>query len=85
MLFRSVAGTHDLCNADGIVMKADEIRAKNDTELAELLLEIRRKQFSLRMQQGTGQPVRSSEIREARKDVARIKTIIEERRQGDAA
>lgn len=66
-------------------MNATEIRAKNDEELAQLLLDMRRKQFNLRMQQGTGQPARPSEIREARKDIARIKTIIEERRQGDAA
>lgn len=66
-------------------MKASEIRAKSATELEELLLEMRRKQFNLRMQQGSGQPPRSSDIREARKDIARIKTIIEERRQGDQA
>jgi large subunit ribosomal protein L29 len=66
-------------------MKANDIRAKNDDELGQLLLDMRRKQFNMRMQTGTGQPARASDIRGARKDVARIKTIIEERRQGDAA
>ena len=66
-------------------MNASEIRAKSDDELAALLLEIRRKQFNLRMQAGMGQPARASEIREARRDVARIKTIQQERRRGDAA
>ena len=66
-------------------MNASEIRAKSDEELAALLLEIRRKQFNLRMQAGMGQPARASEIREARRDVARIKTIQQERRRGDAA
>ena len=66
-------------------MNASEIRAKSDDELAVLLLEIRRKQFNLRMQAGMGQPARASEIREARRDVARIKTIQQERRRGDAA
>ena len=66
-------------------MNASEIRAKSDDELAALLLEIRRKQFNLRMQAGMGQPARASEIRETRRDVARIKTIQQERRRGDAA
>ncbi len=66
-------------------MKASEMKAKNDQELADLLLEMRRKQFNMRMQAGSGQPPRASEIRETRKDIARIKTIIRERRQGDAA
>ena len=63
-------------------MKANEIRAKSDEELKTLLLEMRRKQFNLRMQAGSGQPARASEVREARKDIARIKTIMEERRAG---
>lgn len=66
-------------------MKASEIRDKNDEELKELLLEIRRKQFNLRMQSGSGQPARSSEVREARKDIARIKTVMQQRRQDSAA
>ena len=66
-------------------MKASEMRAKSDDELKELLLEMRRKQFNLRMQSGAGTPPRASEVREARKDIARIKTIIQERRQGEQA
>jgi large subunit ribosomal protein L29 len=66
-------------------MKASELRSKNEQELKTLLLELRRKQFNMRMQAGFGQPARASDIRETRKDIARIKTIIEERRQGNAA
>jgi large subunit ribosomal protein L29 len=66
-------------------MKPNDIRAKNDDELAQLLLDMRRKQFNMRMQTGSGQPARSSDIRESRKDIARIKTIMEERRHGEAA
>ena len=66
-------------------MKADVLRAKGDDELKGLLLDLRRKQFNMRMQAGFGQPARPSDIREARKDIARIKTILEERRQGNAA
>lgn len=66
-------------------MKANDLRAKNDEELSTLLLELRRKQFNMRMQAGFGQPARPSDIREARRDIARIKTILQERRQGNAA
>jgi large subunit ribosomal protein L29 len=63
-------------------MKAGEIRKKTDAELGELLLELRRKQMKLRMAAASEQAPRSSEIREARKDIARIKTIVTERAEG---
>ncbi len=66
-------------------MKAIDLRVKSNEELSTLLLELRRKQFNMRMQGGSGQPARPSEIRGARRDIARIKTIISERAQGDAA
>jgi large subunit ribosomal protein L29 len=62
-------------------MKTEELRNKTDQELGELLLDLRRKQFNLRMQKASGQPAKASEVREARKDIARIKTIAEERRK----
>ena len=60
-------------------MKASEIREKNQAELSALLLELRRKQFNIRMQAGSGQPPRPSDIRETRKDIARIKTIMKQK------
>jgi large subunit ribosomal protein L29 len=65
-------------------MKAADIRNKNSEELTELLIELRKKQFSLRMQSGYGQEARSSDIRDARKDIARVKTIITQRLVGEA-
>ncbi len=47
---------------------------KSEQELNTQLIELRKKQFGLRMQQGSGQPVKPSEIRSTRKDIARIKT-----------
>jgi large subunit ribosomal protein L29 len=64
-------------------MKTADIREKNSEELMELLIELRKKQFGLRMQSGYGQEARSSDIREARKDIARIKTIMTQRSVGD--
>ena len=66
-------------------MKASELRSKNGDELAALLLEMRRKQFNLRMEAGTGQPARASDVRETRKTIARIKTLMNERRGGENA
>ena len=60
-------------------MKAQEFRGKTDDELAEQLVGLRREQFNLRMQQATGQLVRSDQFGKVRKDIARIKTVLTER------
>jgi large subunit ribosomal protein L29 len=59
-------------------MKANELRRKNSAELAEELLQLRREQFNLRMQQATGQLARSDQYRRVRKDIARVKTVMTE-------
>jgi large subunit ribosomal protein L29 len=62
-------------------MKASELRDKSPAELASLLLELRRKQFNMRMQAGSGQPPRPTDVRETRRDIARIKTIMTQQGQ----
>lgn len=59
-------------------MKVSELRQKNATHLTEELLDLRREQFNLRMQQATGQLVRPDQYRHVRKDIARIKTVLRE-------
>ncbi len=61
-------------------MNVSELRQKNDEELTEELLGLRREQFNLRMQQATGQLVRPHEYRRVRKDIARIKTVLSEQK-----
>ena len=61
-------------------MKAHELRTKSDEELQSEVLSLARKRFNLRMQQGTGQLSRPSEMRVLRRDLARVKTVINERR-----
>ncbi|MCG3202126.1 MAG: 50S ribosomal protein L29 [Gammaproteobacteria bacterium] len=56
-------------------MRTSELRQKSAKELSDLLIDLRREQFSLRMQQGSGQAARPSRIRSLRRDIARIKTI----------
>ena len=57
------------------------MRGKTDAELEKELLDLAREAFNLRMQKGTGQLGRSSQIKTVRRDIARIKTIQNERRK----
>jgi large subunit ribosomal protein L29 len=59
-------------------MKAKDLRAKSAAELNELL-SLRKAQFSLRMQVATQQLTNISEIRKVRRDIARVKTIINQK------
>ena len=61
--------------------KARELRQKTDEELRKELLDLGREAFNLRMQKGTGQLGRPSQIKRVRRDIARIKTIENERRK----
>lgn len=64
-------------------MNASELRKKNNEELNNLLLELRREQFNLRMQKGSGQLSKPSEVKRVRRDIARIKTIMNESSMGN--
>ena len=61
-------------------MKASEYRAKSDEELNKELNDLHREAFNLRMQKGTGQLSRPSQVQVVRRDIARIKTVLNERR-----
>ena len=61
-------------------MKASDLRKKTDEELGTELSELSREAFNLRMQKGTGQLSRHSQVRVVRRDIARIKTIQRERK-----
>jgi large subunit ribosomal protein L29 len=60
-------------------MKASDLRAKNVDELNAELIELRRAQFSLRMQLATQQLNKVDQLGKVRKDVARVKTIMAEK------
>jgi large subunit ribosomal protein L29 len=65
-------------------MKASDLRSKSASEISDELIELRREQFNLRMQQATGQLARNHEHRRVRKDIARVKTVLAElAKQGD--
>jgi len=59
-------------------MDANELRSKSADELNEELLALRREQFNLRMQKATGELNQHHEHRRVRKNIARVKTVLNE-------
>jgi len=60
-------------------MKAADLRQKGADELNKELIELTREKFNLRMQSGTGQLANSHKVKEVRRDIARVKTILNEK------
>ena len=61
-------------------MKASEMREKTNDELDQELRALLREQFNLRMQNSVSQISRHDQFSKVRKDIARIKTILNERK-----
>ena len=62
-------------------MKAADVRAKTEDELIEQLDNLGREIFNLRFQRANGQLENTTRVRQVRRDVARIKTVLGERRR----
>jgi len=60
-------------------MKASELRKKSVDELKAELKELLRAQFSLRMQIATQQTTKVDQVGKVRRDVARVRTLINEK------
>ena len=60
-------------------MKVEDLRAKNDDELQTQLVDLKKEQFNLRFQRATGQLENTARVREVRRDIARIRTLLSER------
>ena len=65
-------------------MKVGDVRAKSDDELKEQLLDLRKEAFNLRFQTASGQLENTARVRQVRRDIGRIKTILNERRRAQA-
>ena len=61
-------------------MRAAELREKETEELYEELLRLRKEQFGLRMQDASGQLGQYHLLKQVKRDIARVKTIIVEKR-----
>lgn len=64
-------------------MKAVELRTRTPGELQEQLVELLREQFNLRMQKGSGQLGNPSRFKAVRREIARIKTVLNEKAKQD--
>jgi len=60
-------------------MKANELKEKSVEQLNEVLVDLLKQQFGLRMQHATGQLGKTSMIKQVRRDIARVKTVIAEK------
>jgi large subunit ribosomal protein L29 len=60
-------------------MKSNELREKTSEELEAALIEELKQQFNLRMQLSTGQLNESHKVKQARRNIARIKTVLNQK------
>jgi len=65
-------------------MKTADLRAKTPDELQQSLLDLRKEQFNFRFQKTTGKIEDTSRIRTVRRDIAKIKTLLNELKSGKA-
>ena len=61
-------------------MKASELRGKSVEELEGQLADLKKEQFNLRFQGATAQLENTARVRQVRRDIARIKTLVNEKR-----
>ena len=62
-------------------MKAIELKERTAQELQDDLLRLRKEQFGLRMQKASGQLGQTHMIKEMRRDIARLKTVLKGKRE----
>ena len=63
-------------------MNASELRNKSQAELKDELFDLLREQFNLRMQRASGQLNKGHLLRNVRRNIARVKTVINEKKAG---
>ena len=59
-------------------MKVSDIRAKTPDQLDDDLASLKKEQFNLRFQKATGQLENTARVRQVRRDIARISTVVAE-------
>ena len=59
--------------------KVADLRAKTSDQLQDQLLQLKKEQFNLRFQKATGQLESTARVRDVRRDIARILTVLDER------
>jgi large subunit ribosomal protein L29 len=62
------------------VLKPDDLRHMTVDQLDDELLKLKKERFNLRFQRATGQLENTSRVREVRRDIARIRTVAQQKR-----
>jgi len=62
-------------------MKASDLRTKTVDELTDSLIDLRKERFNLRFQKASGQLENTARVRQVRRDIARLKTILHDMQQ----
>ena len=66
-------------------MKTTDLRSKSADQLKDQLVQLKKEQFNLRFQQATGQLEKTARVKEVRRDIARVKTILREKAEAGQA
>ena len=66
-------------------MKAESLKGKSQDELLDELVGLRKESFNLRFQRANGQLENTARVREVRRDIARIKTVLNRQTQSSEA
>jgi large subunit ribosomal protein L29 len=66
------------------MMKASDLRTKTPDELGDELVGLKKEQFNLRFQQATGQLENTARVRQVRRDIARIRTLLADKARSGA-
>ena len=61
-------------------MKADSMRDMSIDQIEDQVDKLKKEQFNLRFQRATGQLENTTRVREVRRDIARLKTIVRQKR-----
>jgi large subunit ribosomal protein L29 len=70
---------------DSAVLEVKDLRANSETDLKANLLDLKKEQFNLRFQQKSGELKNPARIRQVRRNIAKIKTVITENKNKEAA
>ena len=66
-------------------MDAKALREQSAEQLSDELLKLRKEQFALRMQRATGQQPKPDQFGKVRRNIARVKTVLRQKRSGGQA
>ena len=64
------------------MQNANDLRAKTEEELGSLLVDLSKEQFGYRMQQSVGQLAQTHLLKKVQKELAQVKTVLNEKRAG---